>query len=63
MEKQNPHAKVQDVSMLTEDELVKSLTLISLLAKNLAKKVLLIPEEVEQKEVHKNGNRCPFQEM
>lgn len=49
MEHNSPTNKVQVKRTITEDELFETLTLISLLSKNLAKKVLLIPKEEPMK--------------
>jgi len=62
MEHTIPNIKVQANETITEDELLETLTLISLLSKNLAKKVLLIPKEEPNGEGGTvNGNRNPRQ--
>ena len=62
MEHTIPNIKAQANGTITEDELLETLTLISLLSKNLAKKVLLIPKEEPHGEGGDvNGNRNPRQ--
>lgn len=62
MEHTIPNIKAQAKDAVTEDELLETLTLISLLSKNLAKKVLLIPKEEPNGEGGKiNGCRSPRQ--
>lgn len=60
MEHTIPNIKVQAKETITEDELLETLTIISLLSRNLAKKVLLIPkEEPNRKGGQVNGNGNP----
>lgn len=62
MEHTIPNIKAQAKEAITEDELLETLALISLLSKNLAKKVLLIPKEEPHDEGGKvNGYRSPRQ--
>lgn len=62
MEHNIPKMKVQASNAMTEDELFETLTLISMLSKNLAKKVLLIPKEESMNNGGKRyGNRNPRQ--
>lgn len=62
MEHTIPNIKAQANDAVTEDELLETLTIISLLSKNLAKKVLLIPKEEPNKGGGKvNGNGNPRQ--
>lgn len=62
MEHTIPNIKAQEKEAITEDELLETLAIISLLSKNLAKKVLLIPEEEPKGEGgNANGYRSPRQ--
>lgn len=62
MEHTIPSIKAQAKDVITEDELLETLALISLLSKNLAKKVLLIPKEEPKGEGgNVNGYRSPRQ--
>ena len=62
MEHSIPNNMAKANECITEDEILETLTLISLLSKNLAKKVLLIPQEEPKGEGGKvNGNRATRQ--